>query len=39
MVSLDGKLQLKTAELKQDFANKLIKLQKGKKSASTYKKY
>jgi hypothetical protein len=39
MVSLDAKLQLKTAELKQDFANKLIKLQKGKKSASTYKKY
>ncbi|MDX2369461.1 MAG: hypothetical protein QNK36_13845 [Colwellia sp.] len=39
MVSLDADLQIKTKKLKQFFANKLIKIQKGKKSALTYKKY
>jgi hypothetical protein len=39
MVSLDVNLQRKTEELKQAFASKLIKIQKGKKSAVTYKKY
>jgi len=39
MVSLDADLQIKTKELKQAVANKLIKIQKGKKSALTYQKY
>ena len=39
MISLDADLLVKTEKLKQTFANKLIKIQKGKKSASTYKKY
>ena len=39
MVSLDADLQIKTKELKQAVASKLIKIQKGKKSALTYQKY
>jgi hypothetical protein len=39
MVSLDADLKMKTKELKQAVASKLIKIQKGKKSALTYKKY
>ncbi|WP_114325247.1 hypothetical protein [Candidatus Colwellia aromaticivorans] len=39
MVNLDADLQMKTEELKQAFASKLIKIQKGKKSAITYNKY
>ena len=39
MVSLDADLKVKTKELKQAVASKLIKIQKGKKSALTYKKY
>lgn len=39
MVNLDTNLQIKTEELKKSFANKLINIQKGKKSAITYKKY
>lgn len=39
MVNLDADLQRKTEELKNEFASKLIKIKKGKKSAQTYKKY
>jgi Arc/MetJ family transcription regulator len=39
MVNLDTDLQIKTEALKQSFANKLIKIKKGQKSAKTYKKY
>jgi len=39
MVSIDADLKLKTNTLKQAFANKLIKVKKGKKSALTYKKF
>lgn len=39
MVNLDADLQIKTEAVKQAFASKLIKIQKGKKSAITYKKY
>jgi len=39
MLSLDTDLQIKTKALKQFFANKLITIQKGKKSALSYKKY
>lgn len=39
MVNLDTDLQIKTKELKQAIASQLIKIQKGKKSTLTYKKY
>jgi hypothetical protein len=39
MVNLDANLQIKTEELKKAFADKLINIQKGKKSTLTYKKY
>ena len=39
ILRLDSDLKAKTNELKQAFASKLIKIQKGKKSTSTYKKY
>jgi hypothetical protein len=39
MVNLDANLQIKTEELKKSFAEKLINIQKGKKSTLTYKKY
>lgn len=39
MINLDTNLQRKTEELKKTFADKLINIQKGKKSALSYKKY
>jgi hypothetical protein len=39
MVNLDADLQLKTEALKKAFADKLIKIKKGQKSALTYKSY